>query len=384
MSYDFPHDERIARLRLARTQGIGPITFRRLIERYSSAENAIEALPELAKNGGRKKPYDVTPKQDALNEYERLQSLDGTLFVWGEPGYPSLLAVLEDAPCTLSVLGNAHCLSHPGIGIVGSRNASLQGRKMAEKIAHDLGKANLQVISGLARGIDTAAHSASLDTGTIAVLAGGVNVVYPTENQKLYDDIIAKNGAIVGENILDLQPAARHFPRRNRIISGLAKGVVIVEGTLKSGSLITAHMAADHGREVFAVPGHPFDPRANGPNALIKDGATLVSSAQDVLDTFTRLPTLHHIREPDTIAFETTPDEPDGNTLEETRQRLESLLSTVPTAVDELIREAMLPTAAVQTVLLEWELAGQLTRHPGNRVSASFDNEVVDKAAGHL
>jgi len=381
MTYAMPDDERLARLRLARTQGIGPITFRRLIERYQSAIRAVDLLPELAKRGGKKTSYDPVSKGEAEDELARLDAAGGTIVAWGEASYPAQLAALEDAPCILSVLGDAACLAKNSVGIVGSRNASLQGRKITEKIAGDLGRSEVHIVSGLARGIDTAAHAASLDTGTTAVLAGGVDVVYPAENKALYEQIIEKGGAIVAENAWGMEPMARHFPRRNRIISGLSQGVLVVEATLKSGSLITAHMAADQGREVFAIPGHPFDPRASGPNALIRDGATLVSGAADIMDVLSRLGGGYRVQEPDAIAFEVTPDEPDDATLENARAVLDDLLSSVPTGVDELIREAMMPTPAIQTVLLELELAGRLVRHPGNRVSACLSDEAVDKIA---
>ncbi|HEY8964742.1 MAG TPA: DNA-processing protein DprA [Alphaproteobacteria bacterium] len=373
-----PLDERIARFRLARTKGVGPITFRRLIERYSSAVRAIEQLPELSKKGGRAKPLVACNMAETMAEIANLEAASASWLVWGDAEYPERLAVLEDAPCVLSVMGNVALLNKPQIAIVGSRNASLQGRKFAENVAQALGRAGYVVTSGLARGIDTAAHTASLNTGTIAVTAGGIDVIYPAENKDLHAQI-AQNGAIVAENEFGVQPTNQHFPRRNRIISGLSMGVVIVEATLKSGSLITAHTAADQGREVFAVPGHPFDPRAAGPNSLIRDGANVVTSAEDILNVLARSPAIPlQVQEPANQSYQHEVAMPDEQILGKARDAIWPLLSSAPTNVDEIIRETRLPVPAVHTVLLEWELAGKVTRHPGNRVSACLSGEVVD------
>lgn len=373
--------ERIARFRLGRTNGVGPITFRRLIERYGSAVRALEQLPELAKRGGRAKPLVACSLMDAQSEIERLEKIGGTYLVWGDSDYPARLAATEDAPCIISVLGNPALLGKPQIAIVGSRNASLQGRKFAETIAQGLGRAGYVVTSGLARGIDTAAHAMCLNTGTIAVVAGGVDVIYPAENTALYEQLKLQ-GAIVAENEFGIQPTNQHFPRRNRIISGLSLGVVIVEGTLKSGSLITAHLAADQGREVFAVPGHPFDPRAGGPNALIRDGANIVTSVDDILNVLARSPAIQlQVQEPANQSYQHEPATPDEAILEKTRDALWSLLSTTAVGIDDLIRETGLPVPAVQTVLLEWELGGRIIRHPGNRVTACLSDGMVDRSA---
>ncbi len=370
-------NEILARLRLARSEGIGPVTFRRLIERYGSAVRAAEMVPELSRRGGRVRPLNLCPLEKAEDEMERIALMGATLLVYGDTGYPARLAAIEDAPMTLTVRGDASLLNKAGIGVVGSRNASLQGRRFAETLSTELGRAGLVVTSGLARGIDTAAHTVTLATGTIAVVAGGVDVVYPQENRALYDQL-AQRGAIVAENPLGMQPTSQHFPRRNRIISGLSMGVLVVEGTLKSGSLITAHMAADQGREVYAVPGHPLDPRAGGPNALIRDGATLVSSANDILDSLARLRELRVVRETPSLPTDFAFPEPESTALDDARNLLYPLLATVPVGVDDLIRETRLPTPIVQTVLLEWELGGRLTRHPGNRVSLGPEKPVSD------
>lgn len=375
--------EKIARLQLARTDGVGPITFRRLIERYGTAIRAVEIMPDLAKRGGRAKPLVAFPLKDAQNELTAIEKLNGHLIVFGDDDYPAQLAAIEDAPMTLTTLGDKNLLKKSGIAIVGSRNASLQGRRFAELLAADLGRAGLTIISGLARGIDTAAHTASLGTGTIAVVAGGIDVIYPAENKALYDQIAAA-GCIIAENAMGTQPTAQHFPRRNRIISGLSQGVAIVEGTLKSGSLITAHVAADQGREVYAVPGHPMDPRAAGPNALIRDGAVLVSKSADILDSLARARDLRIVREPANAPVDFPVSDPDEGVLAQARKNLLPLLGAAPCAVDDLIRETGIPASAVHTCLLEWELAGRLTRHPGNRVSVQYIEYEMDKSASLL
>lgn len=374
-------EERVARFRLARTSGVGPVTFRRLIERFGSAKAAIEQLPDLAARGGSKKPLVACSAAEAMAEIAKLEAMDGEYLVLGDDDYPARLAAIEDAPCLLSVLGNAALLNKPQIAIVGSRNASLQGRKFAESIASGLGRNGYVVTSGLARGIDTAAHAACLNTGTVAVTAGGIDVIYPAENRNLHEQI-AMRGAIVAENAFGIQPTNQYFPRRNRIISGLSLGVVIVEGTLRSGSLITAHIAADQGREVFAVPGHPFDPRAGGPNALIRDGANIATSVDDILNVLARSPAIPLlVQEAANQSYAHEAAMPDESVLKKIRSDLWPLLSGTPVTVDELIRETAAPVPAVQTVLLEWELAGRITRHPGNRVSACLSGEVVDRTA---
>lgn len=375
--------ERIARLRLARTEGVGPITFRRLLERFGTAERALEAMPEMAKRGGRAKPLQPFSKSAAEDEIAKLSMLDAQLIVWGDAEYPEQLAAIDDAPMVLSVRGNASLLKKAGIAIVGSRNASLQGRRFAETVSADLGRAGLVVISGLARGIDTAAHGATLQTGTVAVTAGGIDVIYPQENKPLYESIVEK-GCVVAENPFGMQPMAQHFPRRNRIISGLSRGVVVVEATLKSGSLITATVAADQGREVFAVPGHPFDPRAGGPNSLLRDGATLVTAASDILDALARRSEMRIVREVANNQTSFATAEPNENVLENARQTVCDLLGNMPVGVDDLIRESGIPTSVLQIVLLELELAGRLVRHPQNRVSMGFSEAPMDRSGSLL
>ncbi|RAU23224.1 DNA-protecting protein DprA [Paramagnetospirillum kuznetsovii] len=280
--------ERLDWLRLIRSENVGPRTFTRLLERFGSAASALAALPDLAKRGGSRRPIVLCSKADAERELARAERLGLRYLATVEPGYPRALAATEDAPPLLTVLGNASLLTKPMVAMVGARNASLNGRNFARKLAAELGRSGMVVASGMARGIDTAAHQGALAFGTVAVLAGGAEVVYPPENDGLWREIV-ETGVVVSEMPPGTQPQASHFPRRNRIISGLSLGVVVVEANARSGSLITARFAADQGREVFAVPGSPMDPRAAGPNDLIRHGATLTESAEDVLNVLSDL-----------------------------------------------------------------------------------------------
>jgi DNA processing protein len=357
-------DEKLAWLRLTRTEGIGPITFHRLLARYKTASRALEALPHLT----RSKPVVPYPADLAQKEIESTRKMGGTLIAACEESYPLSLAAIEDAPPILTVFGDPTLLQKPSIAIVGSRNASLNGRKFAAILARDLGEAGYVVTSGLARGIDTSAHEGALERGTVAVVAGGSDVVYPNENKDLYEDIKRK-GSIVSECALGTQPLAQHFPKRNRIVSGLSVGTIIVEANLKSGSLITARMAGEQGRDVFAVPGFPFDPRSAGTNALIRDGATLIRSADDVLEQLRSF--LHKSIEPPKTLLDGLEEEIDdflGFTGDSCREILLERLSITPTGVDEIIRACNLKSAAVQGTLLELELEGLVQRLPGNRV----------------
>ena len=350
-------------LRLARAENVGPITFKQLLNRYGSAAAALDALPELAARGGRSKIHPPSPAA-VERELAAHQKLGARLLALCEPDYPEGLAAIEDAPPLISVRGKLAVLHRKCIAIVGARNASLNGKKLAETIARDLGQAGMTIVSGLARGIDTAAHRGSLLTGTAAVLAGGVDNVYPPENDALYQEIVA-TGCIVAEMPIGSEPRAQHFPRRNRIISGLSQSVLIVEAALQSGSLITARMALEQGREVCAVPGSPLDPRATGTNNLIKQGATLVQNATDVMDA---LPSQMALFEPPAPPL--IPPRPDENPAEidKIRQQVIDNISPSPTQVDEIIRECHVSAPAVMTVLLELELAGRLQRMSGNRV----------------
>ena len=275
--------EKLDWLRLIRSENVGPITFYRLLERFGSAAAALQALPALARSGGRHRAIKVCPRAAAEREIEALQKTGACLVALGEATYPPALAHIEDAPPLIAVLGHGHLLAEkPAVAVVGARIASLNGQRFARRLAAGLGKGDLVVVSGLARGIDASAHAGALETGTAAVLAGGVDVAYPRENARLYEEIAAR-GALISEAAPGTVPQARHFPRRNRLISGMSRGVVVVEASPRSGSLITARMALEQGREVFAVPGSPLDPRARGTNGLIRQGAILTESAEDVL-----------------------------------------------------------------------------------------------------
>jgi DNA processing protein len=356
-------------LRLVRTEGVGPITFRRLMARYGSAAAALDALPRLAKAGGGATPCDPPTRADTEREMEQTRKFGGTMIFLGQPRYPEVLALLDDAPPCLSVLGDVALLSARAVAIVGGRNASANGLHVAESLASDLA-AHLVVVSGLARGIDSAAHTGALRTGqTIAAIAGGLDQPYPPENADLQRRI-AENGAVVTEAPLGTVPQARHFPRRNRIIAGLALGIVVVEAAPRSGSLITARIAQDAGREVFAVPGSPLDPRCRGANDLIRQGAVLTETAEDVL---ANLPMaagtslfVRGVREPDPVSPIPVPTQLD---VASARTEVLGLLTASPTAVDDLVRRCQFSASAVMAVLLELELAGRVQALPGSRVA---------------
>ena len=369
-------DEKLDWLRLARSDNVGPITFYKLLERFGGAGAALDALPGLARHGGRANRLRVCAKADAEKEMETLDGIGARLIARGEPGYPPLLAHIEDAPPLISALGHVHLLTKMAIAVVGARNASVNGARFAETIARDLGQGGgqgggeggLLVVSGLARGIDAAAHRGALATGTLAVQGGGVDVIYPKDNAALYESIKAE-GVILSEIAPGTQPQARHFPRRNRLISGISRGVVIVEASPRSGSLITARMALEQNREVFAVPGSAVDPRARGTNHLIRQGAILTESAEDVFEALNEAG-----RTPleDTKGFDfkgVSPGAPDPDELARFRSLIEKSLSPAPTPVDEIIRNCQSSPPVVSWVLLELELAGRLERHPGNQVS---------------
>ncbi len=275
--------EELDRLRLARAEGVGPVTFRRLMSRFATAAEAIDALPGLARSGGRAEAPRVPGRDEAARELERLARLGGRMLFLGGPGYPPLLALLADAPSAIAVLGDVGCLSARAVGLVGARNCSVNGERMAEALSTDLASTGLVVVSGLARGIDAAAHRGAMHVGrTVACVAGGLDCVYPAEHAGLQAEVAA-HGAVVAEAALGVSPQNRHFPRRNRIIAGLSLGVVVVEAALRSGTLITARLAQELHREIFAVPGSPLDPRSRGSNDLIRQGAWLTESAADVL-----------------------------------------------------------------------------------------------------
>ena len=351
-----------ARLRLIRTPGVGPVTFRQLLARFGDAGAAIEALPQLARRGGGAAPR-VPDIAVAEREQATVTRLGARYLFIGDPDYPPLLAELDNAPPALIVRGDTGLLARPTVAIVGARNASAAACRFARQLAHDLAGQDTSVVSGLARGIDTAAHVGSLPGGTIAVIAGGIDVVFPPENAELQERV-AREGLLVAEMPPGTEPRARHFPYRNRIIAGLALGTVVVEAAPKSGSLITARLAAEAGREVMAVPGSPLDPRAQGCNGLIRDGATLIQCAADVLELLRPIDP-RAVRVP-AGRFDGPPPQ-DASDAE--RHTVTDLLGPVPVPVDELIRQSGFAPAVVQTVLLELELAGRLERHAGGRVS---------------
>jgi DNA processing protein len=357
-------DEKTAWLRLTRTEGIGAITFYRLIEKYGTASRALEALPHFT----RSRPVTIATQAQVEDEISKTEKMGGKIIAACETEYPLMLSAIDDAPPVLTVFGNAALLQKETLGIVGSRNCSLNGRRFAHKLAIDLGKAGYVIASGLARGIDTSAHEGSVASGTVAVVAGGADVVYPTENQKLYNQI-CEQGAVISECALGTQPIAHHFPKRNRIITGLSLGVVVIEANLKSGSLISARTAAEQGRDVFAVPGFPADPRSAGTNALIRDGATLVRGAEDILEQITSFAARHREQpqSPETGLFEEAHDiDLDDETA---RDLILTQLSTSPVGVDEIVRACQLKSSVVQGTLLELEISGLVQRLPGNRVS---------------
>lgn len=364
--------ERLDRLRLIRSEHVGPVTFRQLLARFGSAGAALDALPDLARRGGLRRAIKIFPRAAAEREMAELTQAGGRLIALGEPDYPKPLAAVTDAPAVLSVLGHPHLLNRRIVAVVGARNASANGIRFAEKISRDLGRADFVIASGLARGLDAAAHRGALAAGTVAVMAGGVNVIYPRENEALYRDIAA-SGAVISEQPWGQQPTARHFPYRNRVVSGLALAVVVVEATLRSGSLITARLAGEQGREVLAVPGSPLDPRAQGTNRLIRDGATLIQGADDVIEALSDL-LRRPIAEPEPSGFLPPPPFPgqDGEVPESVRNKISSLLGTAPVAIDEILRLSGFQPRQVALVLLELELAGRLSRHPGGQVSLAF------------
>ncbi|GGF36675.1 DNA processing protein DprA [Aliidongia dinghuensis] len=364
--------ERLDWLRLIRTENVGPVTFHQLLQRHGSAAAALAALPELARRGGRRN-FTVFSREQAERELAAVHRLDARLVAWGEPDYPPALAPLDDAPPLLTVLGRGDLTHRRSIALVGARNASAAGQRFAREMAYDLARAGFVVTSGLARGIDAAAHGGALAHGTVAVVGGGADVVYPEENRGLYEEIVER-GAVMAESPVGTVPQARHFPRRNRLISGMSDGVVVIEAALRSGSLITARFAAEQGREVFAVPGSPLDPRCRGTNDLIRHGATLVEGAEDVLTALAALSGRDAIppvprRVPPRPQPPRPPPETSPAEIEAAEKSVTGLLGPTPVTVDELLRQCHLSPSIIATVLLELELAGRLDRHPGGLVS---------------
>ncbi|WFU10191.1 DNA-processing protein DprA [Rhizobium sp. CB3090] len=365
--------QRIAWLRLIRSDNVGPSTFRDLIRHYGSAEAALTALPELSQRGGSTRVIRIASEQDALRELEAAHRFGARFVGIGEPDYPQVLREIDGAPPLLAVKGSLPTATRPAIGLVGSRNASISGAKFTAMVARACGQAGYAVVSGLARGIDTAAHRASLETGTIAAMAGGLDQPYPPENVGLLHEIWDGNGLAVSEMPFGWEPRARDFPRRNRLIAGISLGLVVVEAATRSGSLITARLAGEFGRLVFAVPGSPLDPRCEGTNGLLKDGAMIVTRPDDIIEA------LRPLAEPDLFrpqlaeAPAEKSDKPMSLPPDDTdRWEIIDALGQTPVEIDDIIRHTGLSVSSVHSVLLELDMAGRLHRHPGGLVSISM------------
>jgi DNA processing protein len=347
-------------LRLLRSRRVGPATYHRLMREHGTAVAALEALPDIAAAAG-VADYKICPEGVVMAELKAGRANNAQLLIAGQPGYPHALDDLGDAPPLLRALGNLDLLSRPMIALVGARNASSLGTRMAKKLAADLGQAGFVIVSGLARGVDTAAHLASLPTGTVAVQAGGVDVIYPTENSILAQDI-ARSGLRISEMAMGIQPQARHFPARNRIISGLAQATIVVEAAAKSGSLITARNALDQSRDVLAVPGHPFDARSAGCNMLIRDGATLVRNADDVIEAIGQISTPE-------LPLETPHPTRTLRDVANLHDKILQRLGPSPVAEDQLIRDLGAAATTVAPIIVSLELDGRITRQRGGLLS---------------
>lgn len=353
----------VERIRLIRSPGVGPVTYRQLLARFGSAEAALAAIPDLAARGRGKAPR-LFPADSAKREIAQVEGMGARYLTLGQGLYPRLLAEIDDAPPLLVAKGNLRLLDEPMVAIVGARNASAAACRFARMLAHDLGREGAVVVSGLARGIDTSAHDGAMESGTIGVVAGGIDIFYPPENEER-QRAMGERALVVAEMPPGTEPRARHFPYRNRIIAGLSLGTVVVEAAPRSGSLITARLAGEMGREVMAVPGSPLDPRAQGCNGLIRDGATLVQNAADVMEAVR--PSRSMVASPRHDFIPAPPPESDPGEPE--RRAVEELLGPSPVPVDEVVRLSGLTSGAVQLVLLELDLAGRIDRHAGGKVS---------------
>ena len=362
--------EKLDWLQLIRTPNIGPITFHQLIARFGSAADALAALPDLSTKAGRARPLKAASRDAAEAELDAAAMGDTQVIAFCEDEYPAPLKAIADPPPLLFVRGHAALFEKPAVAIIGARNASGVGRKMARALAAELGEAGVVVVSGLARGIDGAAHAAALSSGTIAVVAGGVDVIYPPEHDQLTADI-ARDGVVLSECPMGQRPTARDFPKRNRLISGLSRGVVVVEAAARSGTLITARFALEQGREVFGVPGSPLDPRCQGANRLIRDGATLVENAQDILDVLAAQTrgAGEDGREPDNWTTQLDRGEPDPAAVAALRDEILGLLSHTPQHRDDLIRELQPAPGLFADALLDLVLMGAAEEHSGGRFS---------------
>lgn len=378
--------QRLSWLQLIRSENVGAVTFINLIEHFGSAAAALDALPELSTMGGKGKPIRIASKQDAERELELAGKIGLRFIGVGEPDYPPYLRAIETPPPLLAVKGNPKCFFSPSVGVVGSRNASATGKKLTALFAKELGETGFTIISGLARGVDTAAHRASLDTGTVAVMAGGIDHIYPPENSDLYEAILDKGGAIVSEMPIGTQPRAQDFPRRNRIIAGLSLGILVCEAANRSGSLITARLAAEIGRIVFAIPGSPLDPRAQGTNNLIKEGALLVTRPEDIIETLgplapstaPRMPLFDNDEKDESFKqFSEHKNEEQNSSVDASdfdRNAIMDALSTTPIDIETLCLASGVPIDKIYLILVELDLAGKLVRHSGGLVSLAIND----------
>jgi DNA processing protein len=366
--------QRLAWLRLIRSDNVGPATFRDLINHFGSAEMALEALPELSRRGGSTRPVRVASREEALSELDFAQRFGARFVGIGEPDYPSALRQVEGAPPLIAIKGKSPVLRQPSIAMVGARNCSVSGAKFAAMLAREIGRAGYSVASGFARGIDSAAHRASLDTGTIAVLAGGLDKPYPPENEPLLAEFEASSGLLLSEMPFGWEPRAKDFPRRNRLIAGIGLGLVVIEAAARSGSLITARYAGNFGRLVFAVPGSPLDPRSEGANGLIKDGASLVTNASDIIEAMAPVSRID-LFSPQQVSEPIYEDDKPMALPPSERERdlIVDALGPTPAEIDDIIRHTGSPAQSVYLVLLELDLAGRLHRHAGGMVSIDFD-----------
>lgn len=367
--------QRIAWLRLIRSDNVGPATFRDLINHFGSAEAALDALPELSRRGGSTRAVRIATVADAEREIETARRFGARFVGIGEPDYPPALRQIDAAPPLISAKGDLGVATLPAVGIVGSRNASISGTKFAAMMARDIGRAGYAVVSGLARGIDAAAHQASLETGTIAAMAGGLDQPYPPENVDLLEQITGGRGLAISEMPFGWEPRARDFPRRNRLIAGVAFGVVVIEAAARSGSLITARLAGEFGRLVFAVPGSPLDPRCEGTNGLLKDGAIVTTKAEDVLQALAPISEVdlfsqNEADEPENDEGRERPLAPPPN--DDERLLIVQSLGPTPVEIDDIIRHTGLAPSSVYLVLLELDIAGRLERHAGGFVSLTM------------
>ena len=375
----------LATLRLARSENLGPRQFHALVSRFGSATAALKELPELIGRRGFKRSIKICSSDSAREEFAKAVAIGAQLISIEDEHYPEGVAALEDAPPVLTVLGQLDWLQEPSVAIVGARNASALGLKFAETLARDLGSAGHTIVSGLARGVDTAAHRGSIETGTIAAIAGGIDQIYPPENRGLYEEI-AQQGLLVTEMPFGVPPRAQHFPRRNRIISALSRATIVIEAAKRSGSLITARFALEQGRDVMAVPGSPLDPRCEGTNALISQGATLITSAKDVieaLDLFERRVKVAPVgsetesraksaEQPLPLPPNRGPENgppPTAPSADNVAQQVLERLGPSPVEIDELIRRLPIAPNLILSTLLELEIEGKVTRHEGQQIS---------------